>query len=188
MRLNENALNLPCVVRLEPFEESRRLLVGHGASARFGALWRVRPQQRVHRGGTVINGWGTGAAAAPLSGRGSFGALCLLFDPGARSPEVVDELVQLLSAVDVQLLVYVVGVGLHGGHGHEQLLGDLGRVLFLGQEQQDVRLALGEGVLHGNGGADLDEGVVVRHRVGYVATGALHPPHEVWCRTRLLRT
>lgn len=47
--------------------------------------------------------------------------------------------------MDVQLLVYVVGVGLHGGHGHEQLLGDLGRVLFLGQEQQDVRLALGEG-------------------------------------------
>lgn len=48
MRLNENALNVPRVVRLEPFEESL-LLVGHGASARFGALWRVRPQQRVHR-------------------------------------------------------------------------------------------------------------------------------------------
>ena len=49
MRLNESALNVPRVVRLEPFEESRRLLVGHGASARFGALWRVRPQQRVRR-------------------------------------------------------------------------------------------------------------------------------------------
>ena len=43
MRLNENALNVPRAVRLEPFEESRLLLVGHGASARFGALWRVRP-------------------------------------------------------------------------------------------------------------------------------------------------
>lgn len=81
--------------------------------------------------------------------------------------------------MDVQLLVYVVGVGLHGGHGHEQLLGDLGRVLFLDKEQQDVRLAFGEGVLHGNGGADLAEGVVVRHRVGSVATGALHPPRGV---------
>ena len=76
-------------------------------------------------------------------------------------------------------LYMFVGVGLHGGHGHELLLGDLGRVLFLGKEQQDVRLAFGEGVLHGNGGADLAEGVVVRHRVGSVATGR-SIPHEVW--------